>query len=259
MPRRIAHVSDLHFGAEDPRLAEPLIASLVATRPDLVVVSGDLTQRATRRQFEAVRSLIARLPAPAFVVPGNHDIPLWNVALRFGAPRRRWREHVRLPWSPSWHDDEVAVASLVTPRPWRAKEGAVTRRQLEELRAALAQAPAGARRVVVTHHPLAPVPTPGDAFPLALGAHSARHALRDMGVVLVLSGHLHVSGLAEVAEAERRGLLFVQCPSTLSHRLRGESNGYVVIDLDGDGIRSRLHSFDVAAGAFVPSPEPPRG
>ena len=87
----LVHLSDLHFGRVDERLLDPLVAAVTAARPDVVVISGDLTQRAKRPEFEAARAFIARLPGPRVIVPGNHDVPLYNVVDRFLRPLARFR------------------------------------------------------------------------------------------------------------------------------------------------------------------------
>src|SRR5690606_12450202 len=91
---KLLHLTDLHFGAERQTLTEPLAEAIAQADPDLIAVSGDLTHRARPEQFAAAMAFIAALDRPALAVPGNHDIPLWNVGLRLFAPFRRWREGV---------------------------------------------------------------------------------------------------------------------------------------------------------------------
>jgi len=83
----LLQISDPHFGTEDPGAVEALVPLVHEKRPGLVVLSGDITQRARRGQFEAARRFLDRLPAAALVViPGNHDIPLFNVFGRLLRP-----------------------------------------------------------------------------------------------------------------------------------------------------------------------------
>src|SRR5690242_8777714 len=81
--RTILHLSDLHFGRTDPALIDPLLAAAREIAPDVVVVSGDLTQRARRAEFAAARAFLDALPSPQIVIPGNHDVPLYDVFSRF--------------------------------------------------------------------------------------------------------------------------------------------------------------------------------
>src|SRR5436190_16940942 len=89
--RTIAHISDLHFGRLDPPVAEGLVADLADRKPSLLVVSGDFTQRAREGQFRAAADFLKRLPTPQLLVPGNHDIPLYNLIRRFFFPLDRYR------------------------------------------------------------------------------------------------------------------------------------------------------------------------
>jgi len=105
--RRLAHLSDLHFGRVDPAAVEGLLRSLEAARPDLVVVSGDFTQSARTGEFRAARAFLDRLPAPVFAVPGNHDLPQWNPVERLLRPYDRYRRFIGEELEPVWSDAEV--------------------------------------------------------------------------------------------------------------------------------------------------------
>jgi 3',5'-cyclic AMP phosphodiesterase CpdA len=84
--RTVVHLSDLHFGRTDQALIDPLLARVHSEKPDCVVVSGDLTQRARVQEFRAARAFLDRLPRPQVVVPGNHDVPLYRVLERMSRP-----------------------------------------------------------------------------------------------------------------------------------------------------------------------------
>ena len=107
--KTIAHLSDLHFGREDPAVVAGVVRELEIRKPSLVAVSGDLTQRARTGQFRAARAFLDRLPAPIVVVPGNHDIPLFNVFARWLAPLGGYREHINADPEPFFHDEALAV------------------------------------------------------------------------------------------------------------------------------------------------------
>src|SRR5438876_4044918 len=102
--RTVIHLSDLHFGRVDPSLVEPLVAAIAEARPDLVVVSGDLTQRAKTAEFEQAARFLGRLPTPQIVVPGNHDVPLYNVVARMFRPLDKFRAHITGDLAPSFVD-----------------------------------------------------------------------------------------------------------------------------------------------------------
>ena len=114
--RTLVHLSDLHFGRVDPALLSPLRALVEHLEPDVVVVSGDLTQRARSAQFQQARVFLDSLPGPQIVVPGNHDVPLYNVFSRFLTPLVKYRRHVTDDLSPEYVDEEIAVLGINTAR-----------------------------------------------------------------------------------------------------------------------------------------------
>jgi 3',5'-cyclic AMP phosphodiesterase CpdA len=238
---RIAHVTDLHFGATDPAVVAALVAELNKNPPDLLAVSGDLTQGARRGEFQAARAFIESIKAPALIVPGNHDITPYDLPERFFAPYRRWHEEISPETEPVWQDDTVAVLGLNTARRGQLhldwSRGRVTRRRLERLLGRLDALPAGLQRVVVAHHPL----MPPEALPMTTvvgGAKRALAALAKHGVRLVLAGHLHRSysrmSPADALEAERMPMI-LQGGSATSTRLRGEPNAFNWVTIYGPG------------------------
>jgi len=124
--RTLVHLSDLHFGRVDPALVEPLIQLVGRIRPDVVVVSGDLTQRARTEQFKEARRFLDSLPAPQIVVPGNHDVPLHNVVSRFLQPLDKYRRYITDDLEPFYVDDAIAVLGINTARSLTIKRGRVS-------------------------------------------------------------------------------------------------------------------------------------
>lgn len=226
MSTTIAHISDLHFGAEDPAVVVGLAADIGRAPPDLVVVSGDLTQRARHAEYAAAARFLAALPAPVLAVPGNHDVTPYNLIERFTDPWRRWRAHMAADTAPDWQDGHVLVMGLNTARRgglylnW-ARGGASDGR-LRALARRAAAAPPGLFRIVVAHHPFA-APALAPAARLAGNAGAALACFTRLGVRMVLTGHLH---LPETAATTACGIRLVQAPTATSHRLRGAPNAY---------------------------------
>ena len=223
----IAHVTDLHFGAETPEVVEALAAELNATPCDLVAISGDLTLGARTREFRAARAFMERLSAPVLAVPGNHDITPYRLVERMTDPYRRWRAEIGA-LEPDWSDGRVAVVGLNTARrmgphlDW--SRGRVTGWRLRRLMRRFEAFGPGLARVVVAHHPLLP-PEEAPQTRVVGGAARALEAFSRAGVRLVLAGHLH-RGYARLVSDAPGAALVLQGATATSFRLRGEPNAY---------------------------------
>src|SRR5574343_1234441 len=179
--RTIVHLSDLHFGRVDQALLAPLQRCVAALQPDVLVVSGDLTQRARTAEFQAARAFLDTLPGPQIVVPGNHDIPLYNVASRFLAPLRKYTRYVTLDLMPEYVDDEIAVLGINTARSLTIKDGRINRQQIEQIHQRMSALDPHLTRIVVTHHPF-DMPDDYDAKDLVTRAPQAMQAFANCGV-----------------------------------------------------------------------------
>ena len=244
----IAHISDLHFGRLDAPIAEQLAAQLLEDPPTLLVISGDLTQRARVAQYREAAEYLKGLPGPQLVIPGNHDVPLWNLFRRFFAPTRRYQQHISNELNPVWSDDGMIVAGLNTARGLTRTSGWISREQLDFVYQTFANAQPSLRKVLVTHHPFIPSPRrPGGD--VLIGAAEALTALERCGVDLVLAGHLHLAYHADVRVfhgAANRSVLSIQAGTATSTRRRGEPNAYNRIYLDGDDVRLSVQSWNGA-------------
>lgn len=224
---RIAHLSDLHFGAHDPQIVAATEAWLHAQQPDLIVISGDFTQRARVAQFRQAATYLNRLRAAGFrtlVVPGNHDIPLFDVVRRFTAPLDRYKRYIDSDLCPWFENAEVAVLGINTARSLTFKDGRINHDQIAILQDRFAAVAPGKTRILVTHHPLYAMPIgQGGELSEAVGHHrDAIKAVCEAGVHLALAGHFHrtYADAAQKMVDNAGSVLVIQAGTATSTRLR---------------------------------------
>jgi len=231
--RRLLHLSDLHFGRVDELLLSPLGAVIRSIKVDLVIISGDFTQRARRAQFEAARKFLDSLQVPTLVVPGNHDIPLYKLWRRFFRPFGHYQKYISGDLEPTFIDDEVAVLGMNTVSLWKV-EGAYGDRRLHKLATKFASLPPHVLKILVTHHPV-PVKTLFN---------------RKLGFDVQLAGHLHRAGHG-VAE-NYRGYLAIQAGTSTSTRRRdGENNSFNLLEVDGTELKVQRYEWEASPPVFT--------
>lgn len=226
---RIAHVSDLHAGAEEGAAFGPLVEDLHAADVAATVVTGDLTMRARTAQFESVTQALAAFPKPLLVVPGNHDISLTHPIRRLTHPYERYRRHTGQGLDPLLDLGPVRIQGLTSMPPWRWKSGHISARQDDLVRQAFADADQAVVRIVALHHPL----SSPDLERLA-GRRRFEEALVDAGVDILLSGHTHVPA-AQVLQIwsghRQRDIVEVIAGTATSHRVRGVPRSWSLLEV----------------------------
>lgn len=253
--RTIVHLSDLHFGRLDPRVVPPLISAIHELGPDLVAISGDFTQRARVRQFAEARAFLDALPRPHLMVPGNHDIPLYDVGRRFLRPLERYRRFIADEVEPMFADGEVVVLGLNSARSLSFGRGRLSEAQVRRAVERLRGVAPNVIKIVVTHHPFDLPDHYGDDH-LVGRASMAMAQLATVGADLFLAGHLHVSHIGQTAERYKiagHSALVVQA-GTISTRERGEPNSFNVLRVDWPRIAVVRRRWDRARDIFVESP-----
>lgn len=257
--RILAHLSDLHFGRHDAAAAEALLAALETVQPDIVLVSGDLTQRARRVEFAAARSFLGRIPAPTLIIPGNHDLaPVWYPVRRLLKPFARFEHYVSPERAPLFVDDEIAILGLNTARRNAAKNGRISVAQMAEMRRIFSKIPEGVFRMLATHHPLAaPADDNRGRMRSAGRSRAALAILRALGVRLLLSGHHHRAraGAAEdeIAEvpAEAKSVLLAHAGTAISTRTRDEANSFNLLRIESAAVEITLMARPEGSARFA--------
>ncbi len=259
----LLHLSDPHFGTQQAPVVAALLALAAERRPDVVVLSGDITQRARPEQFAAARRFCDALGhAPLLALPGNHDIPLFNLAARLFRPYGRYKKAFGNNLEPVVHAGGFRVVGVNTTRAARHVDGVVSKSQIERVSRELQPASRDDLRVVVTHQPVA-VLRPQDAHDRLHGAGPAIEVWSRAGADLVLGGHIHlpyVMNLQDGTAPAARAMWCVQAGTALSSRIRhGTCNSVNLIHWHvaepGSPRRCRVEQcdFSVATGRFVPA------
>ena len=234
----LLQVSDPHFGTERAPVVAALEDLVRQQRPDVMLLSGDITQRATRAQFAAARQFVDRLNLPALVaIPGNHDIPLFNLAARLLWPYARYAQAFGRQLEPQFENPEVLVLALNTTRRWRHVDGELNAAQIERVARRCEQAPAAQWRIVVVHQPVA-VSRPQDVHNLLHGRDVALRRWSAAGVDLVLGGHIHLPFVLPLhpggVDVPRR-MWAVQAGTAVSERVRSDAGNSVNLIRIGAG------------------------
>ena len=252
MPRLI-HLSDLHFGAHDPVLVEAVERRLDEEAPDLVDVSGDFTQRARTEQFEQAGAFLRRVRDAGhevLAVPGNHDVPLYDVVRRFLSPLTRYKRYIDDSLCPFIEIDGAAVLGINTARSLTFKNGHVSEEQMELIRDTFSKTSINQPRILVTHHPLFALPV-GDGPKLGelMDDHQlALDAIADAGVDLLLAGHNHRASANDAGSLVKGAgkALVIQAGTATSTRTRDELQSFNRIEMDGTGVRITIQRWDGA-------------
>lgn len=250
--RTIAHLSDLHFGRVDAALLDPLTEFLQAAKPHVLVVSGDLTQRAKSKEFIAAKAFLDTFSMPKIVVPGNHDVPLYNVFRRFFNPLKRYHEHITTDMEPFYVDDEIAVLGMNSARSLVFKGGRVNRDQLERVRARLDPLHDKLVKVLVTHHPF-DLPAHMNKDDLVGRARKAMKEFANSGVDVLLGGHMHTSEAVTTDARYQHGAysaLSIQAGTATSTRQRGEVNSFNMLRVECDRVEVDEVGWAAEEGIF---------
>ena len=252
--RRIVHLSDIHFGRTDWAVVERLVEAVAELKPHLLVVSGDLTQRARKKQFAEARDFLERFPIPQIIVPGNHDVPLYNIFKRIFEPLDNYKEFISRDLFPFFTDDEIAVVGINTARSMVFKGGRVNDEQIDEIRQRLDPLDENLMKIVVTHHPF-DLPGGHDEDAIVGRADEMMPKIAECGADIFLSGHLHVSSVTDSAHRYRLdngwAALIIQAGTAASTRGRGEANSFNLIETDRPFLTVKRYECSVPPSGFM--------
>ena len=246
---RLLHLSDLHFGAHEPKLVDAVERNAASLKPDLVVVSGDFTQRARTEQFHEACQFLERLRnhgLEVLGVPGNHDVPLYDVLRRFLSPLARYRRFIDESLCPFVELPGVAVLGINTARSLTFKDGRMNADQVQFIRDTFARIPSDAFRILVTHHPLFALKVAGETERAIGRQELALDAVEETGVDLLLAGHNHHASSQDASDLVTRsgGVLVVQAGTATSTRVREQEQSFNLIDIATGSVRVEVHAWN---------------
>ena len=252
--RTIIHLSDLHFGKVDPALINPLLTLIRDLGPDLVAISGDLTQRARKSEFIEARQFLDQIAFPVMVVPGNHDIPWHRLWMRFFRPLARYRQYICRDLDPFFLDKEIAVVGMNTARSFTTKYGRINGTQIAAMADRFRPLGSEITKILVTHHPFdLPVGDP-NSHQLIGRSEMAMAVIATSEVDILLSGHLHLPRAGVTTERYNiagYAALHVHAGTTISTRGRGEANSLNVLRVNAGAISVERWVWDPLKGNFA--------
>lgn len=276
---RIAHISDLHFGTHVPEIVTGLARRLDELEPDLIIASGDFTMAGRHHEFEQAAGFLGRLRAPVLAVPGNHDVPVYNLGERFARPFARFRRYLSDITATHFVDGHACILGVNSARPWDLSfnwsHGHLSNRRVRITDRFFGRHPGAAFRALVIHHPFY-VPEEFPGFRTIGNGDAMMRVLAQRGVQAVFAGHLHAQFVVsrEIALGDGpRSVVVMQVASATSTRHRNQPNAFNLVEADGvgatvtgqtwegtafiDGEAKRIEWARAAGPAPAPSPDDP--
>jgi 3',5'-cyclic AMP phosphodiesterase CpdA len=247
---RLIHLSDLHFGAHEPNLVAAVEAHVDKEQPDLVIISGDFTQRARTGQFRQAGEFLGRLKARGhdlLCVPGNHDIPFYDVMRRFVSPLGRYRRFIDQDLCPFVALPTAAVMGVNTARSATFKDGKINDHQIAFIRETFGRIDEKIPRVLVTHHPIFALPVGGGGAGNPIkNQQQVLEMIGQLGVDVLLAGHNHRASHEDSADfvTKSTGALVIQAGTATSTRVRGEHQSFNRIVVNGENVEVTIIGWD---------------
>lgn len=242
-PLNILHLSDLHFGRIDQSVLINLKKFLEEHKDSIThyILTGDLTQRARSHEFIDASEFLKTLNKPLFLVPGNHDIPLYNLYQRLFTPYKKFLRFFKSHAQTFYEDDQVAIFGLWTTNNLTVAQGKVKQRELDEMKSKFQHVSQEKIRIIASHHPV--------FSPYEPMNKKAQSEILNLGPHLVLSGHEHFAEARHFSESSKLPIVISSGTST-STRLREQSNGFNLISIENKEVTVKIYQFDSQIGEF---------
>lgn len=240
--KNIIHISDLHFGRDNKKIARILLDTINNLTADLVVISGDFTQRARTSQFKAAQDFLQEIKIKTLVVPGNHDIPLFNIFARFNHPYQNYQKYITPILNPSYSDSDTLILGINSITPYQAKNGVINQNQLDLIKNFF-KGNDDKIKIAVMHHNL--IELDNYHHPI-VNYKTTITQLLAAKVNIVLSGHLHLPYVEEIptnTSNNSQNLFLITAGTAISTRLRNADNSFNYIQLNKTGFTLEVYRF----------------
>ncbi|WP_299880362.1 metallophosphoesterase [uncultured Cocleimonas sp.] len=243
------HISDLHYGREIANLEDKLVKQLDNLKPDLIIISGDITQRATKQEFIKAKAFLNRLKFPYILIPGNHDLPVFRVLERFFNPWKNWCKYISTELEPLIEGDGYTAVGINTARRlgwyFDLSRGRISHQQIKRTEEIFKNNPDTNLRLLVAHHPFW-LPKAYESRNLIGRRDEAIAALDKVGVDIILSGHIHLA-----YHKLYSGIIISHAGTTLSNRLlKNQPNSFNV--MNGDRKNLSIENWEYREDSFAP-------
>jgi predicted MPP superfamily phosphohydrolase len=241
----IIHFSDLHFGRIQDLVLSDLEKYLKENQEtlSLVILTGDLTQRAKKAQFIAAKDFLEKIKTPIFVVPGNHDVPLYNLFLRFFTPYSRFRKYMGNLISNYYEDDDVAVFGLWTVNPYRIQAGKISESDILNVAEKFKAVPDHKIKILAGHHPIATYEEPK--------IKKLFEKLIALKPDFLMWGHDHQSSIKYFEDKTKTLPIMLASGTTVSSRVRVEANSFNLITITGADVQIKTMVHEQGKGFFA--------
>jgi 3',5'-cyclic AMP phosphodiesterase CpdA len=243
--RVLIQISDLHFGIEINNVLENLVKDIDKISPALIMVSGDITQRAFKHEYNEALNFLDRLDYPKIIVPGNHDVPLFNIFKRFIDPLSDYRKYITEDMYPFYKDDEIAVMGFNSARSFTIKDGKISQEQMDRINSVMKNIKDSVFKIIVTHHPFIPAPDM-EPYELIGRGKQALEMFQDCGINLILGGHLHNSFSYDIKRYYMwldKSIIYAQAGTAISSRNKRGANAYNIITVKGNDLYVSIREY----------------
>lgn len=224
----IIHISDLHFGMHNPAIIEPFLEDVTLLKPDAIIISGDLTQRARSEQYQQLSEFLQRLPVPFLIVPGNHDIPLYNPISRFLYPFKNYKDYISPQLETSFNNNEVNILGVNSATPYKVKDGILSKKTLDRIKNHFSST-SKQLNILFFHHNLKYFS--GMHHPLNNAEEFLKY-LKDSPIHIVCTGHLHYANLKLIDKNQGKQCALLHAGSLFCQRTKDGKNSFYVINTD---------------------------